>query len=145
MTRSTLALAAGALLLGLAALQPAAAAVDCRQAQVGAGNEEFNALFAVGSSAIDARARREIDRAASRIKGRFATEVCLVGRASQTGDRAANQRLSQQRINAVRSALIRQGVQANVLGSRALGATSHSAGTGQEASGERSVVIVIMR
>jgi outer membrane protein OmpA-like peptidoglycan-associated protein len=133
-----------ALALGIAAVQPAAAAVDCRQAEIGAqGNEEFNVLFGVGSSAIDATARTEVNRAADRIKGIFATDVCLVGRASQTGNAQANQRLSQARINAVKAALTQRGVRSSVVGSRALGASSHSTGTGTEASGERSVVIVV--
>lgn len=134
-----------ALVLAALAAAPAAAAVDCRNVQTEGGAEQFAVLFATGSTAIDAAARRQIERAASRIRGRFATEVCLIGRASRTGNAQANMRLSQRRIAAVRGQLTQRGVAANVLGSRALGDTAGSAGTGRNASGERAVTIVIVR
>ena len=124
---------------------PALAAVDCSNAQPNAGNEQWLVNFATGSSAIDDRARRRLDQAASRIRGRFATEVCLVGQASRAGSAQANMALSRQRIAAVQAELARRGVARSVMGSRALGAGASSAGQAVNASGERSVTIMIIR
>lgn len=140
-----LSLLLAAAVLSLAMARPAAAAVDCSTVQTETGAEQFAVRFATGSTAIDDAGRRQLDRAARRIAGRFASEVCLVGRASRTGNAQANMRLSQQRIAAVRRELTRRNVQQAVLGSRALGDTAGSAGTGRNASGERSVTIVIVR
>lgn len=133
------------LLLAPAGPAAAQARVDCGAARVGdPGNEDHPVLFATGSAALDARAQRSLDRAASRIRGTHAGRVCLIGRASRIGDARANQRLSQQRIAAVRTALLRRGVQGSVLGSRAMGETAWSFGNPEDASGERSVVVAIL-
>jgi outer membrane protein OmpA-like peptidoglycan-associated protein len=124
---------------------PVAAAVDCSAAQPNTGNEQWLINFATGSAAIDATARRRLDQAAARIKGRFASEVCLFGQASRVGNAQANQRLSQQRIAAVQAELARRGVSRDVLGSRAVGAAASSAGQRPDASGERSVAIIVIR
>jgi outer membrane protein OmpA-like peptidoglycan-associated protein len=119
--------------------------VDCSAALPNSGNEQWLVNFATGSAALDATARRRLDEAAARIKGRFASEVCLYGQASRTGNAQANQRLSQQRIAAVQAELVRRGVGRAVLGSRAVGAGASSAGERPDASGERSVTIIIIR
>jgi len=140
MSRLILAAVAACLLAG-----PAAAAVDCSAALPNTGNEQWLINFATGSAAIDATARRRLDQAAARIKGRFATQVCLYGQASRVGNAQANQRLSQQRIAAVQAELVRRGVSRDVLGSRAVGAAAGSAGQRPDASGERSVTVMILR
>ena len=143
---SRLSLAALAACLGAClAAAPAAAAVDCSAALPNSGNEQWLVNFATGSAAIDATARRRLDEAAARIKGRFASEVCLYGQASRVGNAQTNQRLSQQRIAAVQAELVRRGVGRAVLGNRAVGAGASSAGERPDASGERSVTIIIMR
>jgi outer membrane protein OmpA-like peptidoglycan-associated protein len=124
---------------------PAAAAVDCRSVLPNSGNEQWLVNFATGSTAIDATARRRLDEAAARIKGRFASEVCLYGQASRVGDARANQQLSERRIAAVQNELVRRGVNRNVLGSRAVGAAASAAGQRPDASGERSVTIILVR
>lgn len=134
-----------AVLAALVGAAPAAAAVDCSTAQPNTGNEQWLVNFATGSAAIDAAARRRLDEAAARIRGRFATEVCLIGQASRVGSAQANLALSRQRIAAVQAELTRRGVSRDVLGSRALGAGASAAGQRPDASGERSVTIIIMR
>jgi outer membrane protein OmpA-like peptidoglycan-associated protein len=140
-------LAATAVLLGsvLLAPGPTQAAPDCRAFNPTGGEEQWQVFFATGSSAIDAEGARQVTRAAQRIKGVFATEVCLIGRSSRVGNVAANQRLSQQRVAAVRSALQRQGVAANVLGSSPQGENFQRAYGGQNERDERQVAIMIMR
>lgn len=136
---------AGVLLAGVMLAAPAAAAVDCSTVTPNLGNEQWTINFATGSAAIDATARRRLDEAARRIRGRFASEVCLFGQASRLGNAQANQRLSQQRISAVSAELVRRGVGRAVLGSRAVGAGASSAGNRENASGERSVSVIIVR
>lgn len=123
----------------------AQAAVDCAQALPNSGNEQWTINFATGSAAIDATGRRRLDEAAERIKGRFASAVCLYGQASRVGSAQANQALSRQRIASVQAELARRGVSRDVLGSRAVGASASSAGEQPNASGERSVTIIILR
>ncbi len=139
--------AATVLLLCSVMLAPgtARAAPDCRTANPTAGGEQWQVFFATGSASIDAEGNRQVSRAASRIKGVFATEVCLIGRASRVGNVAANQRLSQSRVNAVKSALQRQGVAANVLGTNPQGESFQRAFGGQNERDERQVAIMIMR
>jgi outer membrane protein OmpA-like peptidoglycan-associated protein len=124
---------------------PASAAVDCRNVAPNTSSEQWLINFATGSTAIDATARRRLDEAASRIRGRFATEVCLFGQASRVGNAQANQQLSQRRIATVQGELTRRGVNRNVLGSRAVGASASAAGQSADASGERSVMVILVR
>lgn len=124
---------------------PARAVPDCRASNPTGGEEQWQVFFTTGSSAIDAAGSRQISRAAERIKGVFATEVCLIGRSSRVGNVAANQRLSQQRVNAVKAALRRQGVAANVLGTNPQGEAFQRAFGGQNERDERQVAIMIMR
>jgi outer membrane protein OmpA-like peptidoglycan-associated protein len=132
-------------LLCAAPVLPAAAAVDCANAQPQAAQEQWAVRFATGSAALDDTARRQIGRAADRIRGRFASEVCLIGQASRVGSAAANVQLSRQRIAAVQAELRRRGVEARVLGSRADGAQGSGALVGSNESGERAVQVLIIR
>jgi outer membrane protein OmpA-like peptidoglycan-associated protein len=136
------------LLLALLCAAPAlasAAAVDCRNAQPQAAQEQWQVRFATGSAALDDTARRQIGRAADRIRGRFASEVCLIGQAGRVGNAAANLQLSRQRIAAVQAELRRRGVEARVLGSRADGAQATGALARSNESGERAVQVLIIR
>jgi outer membrane protein OmpA-like peptidoglycan-associated protein len=123
----------------------ARAAVNCSEVQAAASGEEWTVRFATGSAALDETARRQVARAADRIRGRFASEVCLIGRASRVGNADANLRLSRQRIAAVQAELRRRGVAADVLGSRAEGDARSGALARSNESGERSVQIVLVR
>jgi outer membrane protein OmpA-like peptidoglycan-associated protein len=138
-------LVAAALAITLAAL-PARAAVACTGVSPGEpGREEYIVFFPVGSAELDQAARAVVQRAAARATATFPTEICLVGRTSPTGSPQANQRLAEQRIQAVRNALMQRGVRRETLGSVVAGAGFGARVDWAENRADRSVTIVFVR
>lgn len=136
----------GAVAAFAAAAMPAAAQVQCGRISPGdPGLEQHVVFFGVGSSALDQAARAVVDRAANRATATFKTEICLIGRTSPTGSAQANQRLAQQRIQAVQSALIQRGVRRDTLGSFAPAAAFGTRRDRAENQADRSVTIIFVR
>lgn len=80
--------------------------------------------FASGSAEIPADSADLIDRAAAILKtAPKGTVIEVGGHTDSTGDPAANQKLSEDRANAVRSALVSAGVNASVLAAKGYGDT----------------------
>ena len=69
----------------------------------------YHVMFANGSSRIDANGHQAINTAADSMQGKSALMVTLIGKTDSAGNDAANMRLSQQRANAVRVALLQTG------------------------------------
>lgn len=135
-----------ATMLCAAAAAPAGAAVQCAAVSPGdAGREEFVVFFGVGSSALDQAAQAVVQRAARRATATFKTEICLIGRTSPTGSPQANQRLAQQRIQSVQSALVQRGVRRDTLGSFAPAAAFGAQVNRAENRADRSVTIILVR
>jgi outer membrane protein OmpA-like peptidoglycan-associated protein len=63
-------------------------------------------LFAFGSAELDAGAERQLSGVVDHIRGVGASRVVIEGHTDAVGDEAANQRLSEQRADAVRVHLI---------------------------------------
>lgn len=90
--------------------------------------------FASGSAALPAESRSVLDKAADAIRGAPEGTVLQVGgHTDNTGDAAANQRLSQQRADAVRRYLVGRGVPSASLTARGFGPTNPVAGNTTEA------------
>lgn len=83
--------------------------------------------FASGSSDLSAEAQEEIAGLAEALSGRQTARVSLRGFADPSGDAAANQRLSEERVAAVRQALIDGGVAATQIETAAAGETGMAA------------------
>ena len=69
----------------------------------------FRVDFATNSAQLDAAARGAVNSAADRLPGNSAVVATVVGKADHVGSDAANMRLSRQRAQAVRDALIQTG------------------------------------
>jgi outer membrane protein OmpA-like peptidoglycan-associated protein len=129
-----------------AAAMPAQAAVQCAGVSPGdAGREEFVVFFAVGSSALDQAAQAVVQRAARQATATFKNEICLIGRTSPTGSPQANQRLAQQRIQAVQNALVQRGVRRDTLGNFVPAAAFGMQANRAENRADRSVTIIFVR
>ena len=90
--------------------------------------------FASGSAALPAESRGVLDRSAQAIRGAPDGTVLQVGgHTDNTGDPAANQRLSQQRAEAVRDYLVARGVPAASLTARGFGSADPVADNATEA------------
>jgi outer membrane protein OmpA-like peptidoglycan-associated protein/uncharacterized protein YidB (DUF937 family) len=80
--------------------------------------------FPTASSALPAASAAQLREAATRIKGLPAGTVIEVsGHTDNVGDQAANMALSQRRAEAVRSALVKDGVEASMLTAKGYGPT----------------------
>jgi OOP family OmpA-OmpF porin len=111
--------------------------------------QRMRVLFPVGTAALDGAAREAVAQAAGTITALDSAAstlgkrvmVALVGRSDPTGSDSVNAALSRLRVDAVRGALVEQGVDAGVLEVRALGASSPLAGgdSAAEAALNRSV------
>ncbi len=120
--------------------------VQCASVSPGdAGREEHVVFFGVGSAALDAAAQQVIQRAATQAQATFVTEACLIGRTSPTGSPQANQRLAEQRVQAVRNGLVSRGVRADTLGSYVPAAAFGMQRDRAENQADRSVTIIFVR
>jgi outer membrane protein OmpA-like peptidoglycan-associated protein len=138
--------ALGAVAMLAAAAMPAAAQVQCGRVSPGdPGLEQFIVFFGVGSSALDQAAQQVVQRAARQAAATFKTEICLIGRTSPTGSPQANQRLAQQRIQAVQNALVQRGVQRNTLATFVPAAAFGAQRDRAENRADRSVTIIFVR
>jgi len=99
---------------------PAAAppARDARQFRLSA-----DALFAFDKAELQAEGRREIARVAAALKEARYERIDVVGHTDRLGSQAYNQRLSEQRAQAVRDALVAQGVSADRIAASGCGET----------------------
>lgn len=90
--------------------------------------------FPSGSAALPAESRAVLDRSADAIRGAPEGTVLQVGgHTDNTGEPAANQRLSQQRAEAVRDYLVGRGVPAASLTARGFGSSNPVADNSTEA------------
>ncbi len=108
--RLMLAVVAAAAAMSLAG-GSARAAGECRSQSLGVPGPSY-VYFAVGSSKIDAAAKKEVKEVAERVKAMYIRTVCLLGSADKQGDKKANFTLSVKRAEAVAAALEREGVPA---------------------------------
>jgi OOP family OmpA-OmpF porin len=89
--------------------------------------------FASGSAEVPADSADLIDRAAAILKtAPKGTVIEVGGHTDSTGDAAANQKLSEDRANAVRSALVAAGVNSAVLVAKGYGDTKPVASNDSE-------------
>lgn len=109
------------------------------------GYESITVFFAVGSSALDDRARAAIRRAAGQIVAQHKDHVCLIGRASPTGSAQANERLAAARVRAVTDALVSSGVARPLIGAQVQGAAWGARVDRAENEADRSVTILYPR
>ena len=86
--------------------------------------------FASGSSALSADSNSEIADVAAVLKRYPNARVALTGTADPSGDAAANQKLSADRANAVRDAIVKAGAAANQITTAAVGETGATATAG---------------
>ncbi|MHA6318002.1 OmpA family protein [Altererythrobacter sp. CAU 1778] len=77
--------------------------------------------FEESSAAIDAGSRSLIDEVADALRPCLGSIIAITGHSDTSGDAAANQRLSQDRADAVRRALIDRGIPADGLRARGMG------------------------
>ena len=103
------------------ALQRDLAELSARQTQRGLMLTLRDMLFATGRAELQPGVRRSIERLAEVLRQHPERRVLIEGFADSTGGAAMNQRLSQRRAEAVRSALIRAGVAPQRLELRAFG------------------------
>ena len=79
-------------------------------AELPAGNVTwYHVMFANGSYQIDANGQQAINSAADSMQSNGALTATVIGKTDSAGGDAANMRLSQQRANAVRTALLQTG------------------------------------
>ncbi len=78
--------------------------------QVPAGNITwFHVMFANNSTQIDTAGQQAITSAADSMQGNTASMVTVIGKTDSAGSAAGNMRLSKERANAVRMALLQTG------------------------------------
>ncbi|WP_026278855.1 OmpA family protein [Thioalkalivibrio sp. ARh3] len=92
--------------------------------------DRWSVYFATGSRELDSRGRETVARAADTLRTVERPRVRLVGLTDAEGPRGLNERLSRQRAEAVRAALIKAGVPED-------GLTVEAGGVDPEADGER--------
>jgi OOP family OmpA-OmpF porin len=90
------------------------AAGECKAQSLGVPGPAY-VYFAVGSAKLDAAAAAEVKEVAGRIKAMYIRTVCLLGSADKQGNAEANFKLSVKRAEAVAAALVREGVEADVI------------------------------
>lgn len=138
-----------ALLAGLSVALPLSAAAQADRcaaiSPAAPGYESVTVFFAVGSSALDDRARTAIRRAAGQIVAQHKDHVCLIGRASPTGSAQANERLAAARVRAVMDALVSGGVARPLIGAQVQGAAWGARVDRAENEADRSVTILYPR
>ncbi|WP_114373765.1 OmpA family protein [Elioraea thermophila] len=135
-----------AVVLLLAAAPALAQADRCAAISPAAqGYESVTVFFAIGSSALDDRARAAIRRAAGQIVAQHKDHVCLIGRASPTGSPQANERLAAARVRAVTDALVAGGVARPLIGAQVQGAAWGARVDRAENEADRSVTILYPR
>ena len=78
-------------------------------------NAKYIVFFDWDEYSLNPGANSILDAAAQEAKGRQLTTINLVGHTDTSGSRAYNQKLSMQRANAVRDALIQRGVDGSLL------------------------------
>lgn len=83
--------------------------------------------FATGSSTVNDNAKSDLADLAAALKARSTARISLRGYADPAGDAAANQKLSADRANAVRDALIKGGASAGQIVTSAEGETGDQA------------------
>ena len=106
---------AAALCLSLSfGLSNAKALTECPGQSAGVPGP-FYVLFAVGSYQIDADGMAKIRQAAKLAKDMYLRTVCVRGKADKQGNADYNFTLSVKRANAVAAALIKEGVDAQVV------------------------------
>jgi outer membrane protein OmpA-like peptidoglycan-associated protein len=101
----------------------ARAAGECRAQSPGVPGPSY-VHFAVGSTKLDAAARKEIKEVAARVKALYVRTVCLLGSADKQGNEKANFTLSVKRAEAVAAALEHEGVAAKSIAVVGKGETS---------------------
>lgn len=83
--------------------------------------------FASGSSELNSEAQSELSGLAQSLSGRQTARISLRGFADPAGDAAANQKLSEERVAAVRKALVDGGVAESQIETAAAGETGMAA------------------
>jgi outer membrane protein OmpA-like peptidoglycan-associated protein len=87
---------------------------ECRAQSLGVPGPSY-VYFAVGSTKLDAEAKKTIKEVAERAKALFIRSVCLLGSADKQGNERSNFTLSVKRAEAVAAALEREGVAAKTI------------------------------
>ena len=91
---------------------------------------DANVLFGSNQSALSPAGRDALDYFVGSIHGLEARTVIAIGHADRMGSEAANQTLSEERVNAVKSYLVGKGVAADRVQTSAWGDTRPAASTG---------------
>lgn len=78
-------------------------------------NAKYIVFFDFDEHSLNAGANSILDAASEEAKGRSLTTINLVGNTDTSGSRAYNQKLSMQRANVVRDAMVQRGVDASLL------------------------------
>jgi len=81
----------------------------------------FQVFFPLNSTELDVSASQEIARAVDAWEQTGLTQVSVIGHSDTSGSADYNRRLSQQRASAVEGALLREGIPANLINTRASG------------------------
>jgi OOP family OmpA-OmpF porin len=92
---------------------------------------DANVLFDSDKSALRPAGRDALDQFVGKIHGLDAESIMAIGYADRMGTRAANQTLSQERVDAVKAYLVAQGVASNRVQTSARGETRPSTFAGE--------------
>ncbi|TVQ28935.1 MAG: OmpA family protein [Geminicoccaceae bacterium] len=103
----------------------------------------YTVEFALGSAQLTPAARGVIREAAAAFQRGEATTVRVVGHTDTTGSAALNQRLSEQRAQAVSEALVAEGVPAGAIEPRGVGQTQLIVPTADGVLEQRNRVVVM--
>lgn len=117
MGRAALPLLLVMLVMVSALAAPAGAGLSCDAA--GTGSESYRIEFKTGSTALDARGKEIVRRAAER--ARLMIGVCVIGRASKVGGDVRNMKLAKARADGVAKALAGFGVKSGTIQTQARG------------------------
>jgi outer membrane protein OmpA-like peptidoglycan-associated protein len=101
--------------------------LQARQTERGAVVTLGNVLFATGRSELLSGAERSVDRLASYLAKNVEKTVLIEGHTDSTGSDTTNLQLSQDRADAVRSALVAQGIAGNRIIATGLGSSQPAA------------------